>query len=104
MNFANAAMCIALAFVLTDVAKRAWPGQLPAIVVQGLALAIGIGTIFLAGSTVWAHSQVIGGHTLDTLNAGSKIVAGLFIGGGATLVDRFTLFSSRSQDPAPPKA
>lgn len=101
MDFTKAAMCAALAFVLTDAIKRVLPAKLPAFVVQSLAFVVGIATIFLVGATVWAHQQVIGGHTLDTLNFGSKVVAGLIIGGGATVLDRITLLSSRDQGPTP---
>lgn len=101
MDFQKAFVCAALAFVLTDAVKRVVPAQLPAFVVQLLALAVGIATVFMVGATVWAHQQVIGGHTLDTLNFGSKFVAGLIVGGGATLLDRITLVGSRDQGPKP---
>lgn len=101
MDFTKAFACMALAFVLTDAVKRVVPAKLPAFVTQALAFAVGIATIFMVGASVWAHTQVIGGHTLDTLNAGSKIVAGLIIGGGATVLDRITLIASRDQGPKP---
>lgn len=100
MDLKNALVCAAMVFVLTDAAKRAFPAKLPALIVQALAFAIGIGSIFLVGATVWAHTQVIGGHALDTLNAGSKIVAGLLVGGAATLFDRLGIVQSRAQDPS----
>lgn len=101
MDFAKAAVCAALAFVLTDAIKRGVPVKLPPFVVQLLAFAVGIGSIFLVGATVWAHTQVIGGHALDTMNFGSKVVAGLIVGGGSTFIDRLWFVQSRSQDPAP---
>lgn len=95
MDFSKALACAALAFVLTDALKRIVPFKLTASLTQILALVVGIATVFLVGATVWAHQQVIGGHTLDTLNFGSKVVAGLIVGGGATIFDRFSFFSSR---------
>lgn len=97
MDFTNALVCMALAFVLTDAVKRVIPGKIPAFVLQLLAFAIGVGVIFLVGETVWAHEQVIGKHALDTLDGWSKVTAGLLVGGGATILDRLTLIASREQ-------
>lgn len=101
MDFANALVCMALAFVLTDAVKRAVPGKIPAFVLQLLAFAIGILVIFMVGETVWAKEQVIGKHALDTLDGMDKLVAGLLVGGGATILDRLTLIGSRDQGPKP---
>lgn len=87
MDFANAALTAALVYAFVNWLKMVFPHADPRII-QLLVWASGIGAIFLMGDTVWAHSQVIGGHALDTLNAGSKIVAGILTGTGATVIDR----------------
>lgn len=96
-------ICTAVAFVATDWVKTTVTAKIPPWAVQVLALIIAIGTIFLVGATVWAHTQVIGGHALDNMNTGSKIVAGLLTMGGSTLIDRFSLFESRHQTVPPTK-
>lgn len=87
MNLANAVVLAALVYVSINYVKQLVPG-LDGRVTQLLVFVAGVGAVFLAGSTVWAHTQVIGGHTLDTLNAGSKIVAGILIASGSTVLDR----------------
>lgn len=94
----NAVMLSALVFALTDSFKRAVPGTLPPVVVQAVAFAIGIGAVFLVGASVWAHSEVIAKVPLSDMNTASKLVAGLLIGAGATLLDRFVFVQSRGQD------
>jgi hypothetical protein len=87
MNLPNAAILAALVYVLVNYAKSLVPG-LDGRVTQLLVFVAAIGAVFLVGNTVWAHAQVIGGHTLDTLDTGSKITAGLLIGAGSTVFDR----------------
>lgn len=84
MDFGKAALLMALVFVVIAYLKLLVPNTDPRIV-QTLVFLGGIASVFLMGATVWAHTQVIGDHALDTLNTGSKIVAGLFVGAGSTV-------------------
>lgn len=90
MDFSNAALLIVVVFGLTELAKSVLPsnvtGKSWAVVLINLALAIG--GVYLLGSTVWAHEQVIGGHALDTLGGGDKLLVGLMLGGGAAFLNR----------------
>jgi TRAP-type uncharacterized transport system fused permease subunit len=80
MDFAQAGLLALLVFVLVEFVKR----LVPAVKDNSTATVItvilaGQATVWLVGTTVWAHEQVIGNHTLDTLNSGSKIVAGIIL-------------------------
>ncbi len=79
MDFTNAALVIAAIFGTVEFIKRVWAAQ-PVWAPPVIAVAVGIGAMFLLGGTVWAHQEVIGGHALDNLNASSKVVAGVFAG------------------------
>jgi hypothetical protein len=85
MDFANAALLVAAVFGVTELVKALLPQvnvstRLTVIV----ALAASIGMVFLVGATVWAHTQVIGGHPLDSLGVGDKFVVALFLAGAQT--------------------
>jgi hypothetical protein len=77
----------ALVYVSVNYVKSLFPG-IDGRVTQGLVFLAGIGSVFLAASTVWAHQNVFGGTPLDHLNFGSKVAAGLLIAPIATIIDR----------------
>lgn len=86
MDFASAALLIAVIFGVTEFVKNT--GLLdaaPKWATQLVALAIGVGAVFLIAETVWAHEQVIGDKALDALDTASKIVVGIMAGLGATV-------------------
>lgn len=87
MNLTHAALLIATAFGVTELAKSLIPNLSSRLVVL-LTLVVGIGAVFLVGATVWAHQQVVGGHALDQLSVADKFLVGLFVGGGASFTNR----------------
>lgn len=87
MNVLDAVMLMALVYVLVNYAKQLFP-NMDGRITQTVVFIAAIGAVFLMAETVWAREQVISGHALDTLNAGSKITAGLLIGAGSTVIDR----------------
>lgn len=89
IDFTNAALVIAAVYGLVELAKSVVPkiktdNRLTTltVVVSGQAAVWGLAT------TVWAHTQVIGGQNLDNLNAGSKVAAGLFFAFAAPFLDK----------------
>lgn len=80
MDFAKAALVITAVFALVEFAKALFPRVATSKRLTVLAaLVAGQLAVFGLRYSVWAHEQVIGGHNLDTLNAGSLIVAGFFL-------------------------
>lgn len=104
MDFGQAALLMVMIFVFMQLVKKCWPAVDGPVIIL-LALAAGVGVVYLAGTTVWAHDQVIGGHPLDDLNAGSKVVAGLLLGAGSVgIAEALTAVKNigQNQDVPPP--
>lgn len=102
MDFENAAMLSLLVYVGVELCKRLVPVKVQDALQSTLvvALAVGIGAVFLVAETVWAKEQVIGGHALDTLNGWDKLVVGLFAAAGAVGIDKLrSAVSSIGQNP-----
>ena len=53
-----------------------------------LAQVIAIAAIFLVAATVWSNEQVVGGQQLDQLDFWSKVLAGVLVGFGSSVVQR----------------
>lgn len=90
MDFANAAVLVAAIYGVTELAKSLLPPKWKAIpqVIVLLTLVIALGVTFLFASTVWAHTQVIGGVELSKLGTGDKFLVGLMLGGAASFLNR----------------
>lgn len=91
MDFAQSALLIAAIYTVMKVLNEAGLAKLSApvagVVKPLVALAVGVGAVFLVASSVWAHDQVIAGRALDTLNDSSKVLAGILAGAGAVGLD-----------------
>lgn len=88
MDLTNATMLAAVVFVAIDWVKQMIPTKLPPQLVQLASLVVGIGITFLMAGSVWAQQQVVSGHALSSLNTGSKIITGIVVGVGASVLDK----------------
>lgn len=87
MDFANAFLLALLVFVILEGIKRIWPTLSDKIKVP-LAFAIAIGVVFLvAAAKAFGHTQVVDGHALDTMDASSKVIVGIVVGGLSVGID-----------------
>lgn len=102
MVFTAAGVLAALVYVSVNYVKSLFP-TIDGRVTQGLVFLAAIGAVFLAASTVWAHQNVIGGQTLDSLNFGSKVVGGILIAPIATVLDRIESAVRNIGAPAEPE-
>lgn len=84
MDFTKAAMLIGAVYAITEWLKA--NVDFPARISGLVAMVVAIGTVFLAASTAWAHTQVIGDVALDRLNVASKLFAGILIGASASVL------------------
>lgn len=84
MDFGNATMLMAALAGLTQLAKTAWKGTKEQRITVALVVVLSILAVFLLAASVWAHEQVLGGHPLDSLDFGSKLVVALFLSGAAS--------------------
>lgn len=89
MDFTNALLVVAAVYALTEWAKSAAPSIRNSSALTILTAAVaGQAAVWGLATTVWANEQVIGGHTLDKLNGGSKVAAGFFVALLATGTDK----------------
>jgi hypothetical protein len=103
VDFVQAGFLVALALVATDWLKNLLPGDVDPRVTPVIAMAVGIGAVFLAAATVWAHDNLVGGVALDHLDGWSKIAAGIFLGAGAGLGDKVLNAVRSVGENAPPR-
>ena len=85
MNTQSAVLLVGTIYALTEFFKRlnlTSDGR----IVQVVSMVIAVGTVFLVASSDWGKSQLVDGKALDTLNTGSKLLAGLVLGAGANLL------------------
>lgn len=83
MNFANAALLIAMVFGLTALVKKLIYGTQAERVVIGVVFGVALVCVFLMRQSVWAKEQVIGDHPLDKLDWASCLVIVVFLAGVA---------------------
>jgi hypothetical protein len=89
MDFAKAALVVGAVFALVEMVKAVEPRvEMSRRWTVLTALGAGQAAVWGLATTVWAQEQVIGGHTLDTLNSGSKVAAGFFVALLATGLDK----------------
>lgn len=84
--FGKALLCVALVYVLNEIVKR----KLPVVWEKAdlfVALAVGIGVVWLVGATVWGRTELIAGVALSDMNAAEHFVAGLLIGAASVGFD-----------------
>jgi len=81
----EAVLLLGVVLVLTQAVKKITNERLPSWATPLVAMAIGIIAVFLVGETDWADKQIVNDLTLDSINAWSKVVAGIMLGGGAGL-------------------
>jgi hypothetical protein len=86
MDFGQAVLLVGAAYGLTKWVTALVP-NIPSQLKPPLAMAIAIGMVFLVGETVWSNDQVIQGHSLETLDGWSKLLAGILLGLGAVVLD-----------------
>lgn len=79
MDFANAALLVAMVFGLAAQAKKLIYGTNPERVVIGAVYGVALVSVFLLRQSVWAKEQVVGGHALAGLDVWSCLVIVVFI-------------------------
>lgn len=82
----KALLCVTLVYVLNEVVKR----KLPAVWEKldlFVALAVGVGVVWLVAATIWGRTELISGIALSDMNGAEKIVAGLLIGAASVGFD-----------------
>jgi hypothetical protein len=86
----NALILMGVVYGLTEMAKGVAPDNLENQQWFKVlaALVISFAAVFLVAETDWAKDQFLGEKSLDTLSWASKIVAAIFIAGGAALTQR----------------
>lgn len=96
MDLQKAGLLIAAVFGITEFVKAIGPAgwydnvnaKVAARAAAITALVVGEASTFLVAATVWAHAQIISGHSLDNLNVASKVLVGLFVAGAAAFGQR----------------
>lgn len=83
----TALLCVALVYVVVKYANELAPNGLPSAIKIPIAIAAGVGVVFLVGESAWAHDQEFMGKTLDVINGYSKVIAGVLLGAAAVGVD-----------------
>lgn len=82
----KALLCVTLVYVLNEIVRR----KLPKVWDKGdlfIALAVGVGIVWLVGATVWGRTELIAGVSLSDMNGAEHIVAGLLIGAASVGFD-----------------
>lgn len=86
MDFANAALLIAVVVGLAQLAKTFLFGTTQQRKVAGVVLAIAIVSVLLVAQSAWGDEQIVGGETLDGLNLVSQLLVAVLLAGGASTV------------------
>jgi len=84
MDFVITAVAVALVWKVVDFLRAVLRRDWNAVATQGTVWAAGVGVVFLVGATQWGDGWAFGDLTVASMNAASKVLAGLAIGGSAS--------------------
>jgi len=86
----EAVILMALVFGAVHLERKLLPAsvQPDSRLAVALVMVTGIAGTFLLRESVWANEQVLGGQQLDQLSGWDTLLAGIFVGFGATAIDQ----------------
>ena len=87
MDFTQATLLSGAVFAVTTMFDKLLP-KLQGWALQLAALVIGVGVTMLTAYSDYGKTQIVSGIKLSDANTASRILIGLLIGGGATLLHR----------------